>query len=204
MTLDDLKAPWMAEVLAADRAPSLDDVRAEIARVRRDTRMRDTWLILPLVAVAGLAAFFNWWARDAVSLQSRVGVLSIVVLAVVVTFVLLNARRAIAPDEWTLRARLEREIERLSKQVSLLLNVGYWLLLPMFLVIVISSGMGQYERTGSYLPGAMGWKLLGAYVVIAVLAYWLCRREVTRRYAPLLDRLKELHSDLVGREGRRG
>ncbi len=31
MTLDDLKKPWTAEVLAGDAAPRLDDVRAEMA-----------------------------------------------------------------------------------------------------------------------------------------------------------------------------
>jgi hypothetical protein len=198
MTLDDLKKPWTAEVLAGDAATRLEDMRADMARVRRDTRMRDVLLILPLLAVAGIAAFFNWWTRDAVSMQSRIGVLSMVVLAAAVTVVLLNARRVTSGDNWTLRARLEREIETLRRQVSLLLNVGYWFLVPMFLVIVISSSMGQYERTGSYLPGAMAWRLHGIYLVIALLSYWLCRREAKRRLVPLLARLKNLHRDLVG------
>ncbi len=158
-------------------------------------------MILPLLAVAGMAAFFNWWARDAVSLQARIGVLAIGVFAVAITVVLLNARRVTSGDSRTLRAHLEREIETLRKQVSLLLNVGYWFLLPMFLVIVISSSMGQYERSGSYLPGAMAWRLHAVYVVIAMLSYWLCRREAQRRLVPLLSRLKDLHSDLVGEGG---
>jgi hypothetical protein len=197
MTLDDLKRPWMAEVRAGDAAPRLEDVRADMARVHRDTRMRDVLIILPLLTVAGIAAFFNWWVRDAVSVQSRIAVLSIVVLSVAVMGVLLNARRVTSGDNWTLRARLEREIETLSRQISLLLNVGYWFLLPMFLVIVISSSMGQYERSGSYLPGAMAWRLHGIYVVIAMLSYWLCRRETKRRLVPLLSRLKDLHRDLI-------
>lgn len=198
MTLDDLKKPWTAEVLAGNVAPRLEGLRTEMARVRRDARMRDVLMILPLLAVAGIAAFFNWWTRDAVSMQSRIGVLSMVVLAAAVTVVLLNARRVTSGDNWTLRARLEREIETLRRQVSLLLNVGYWFLLPMFLVIVISSSMGQYDRTGSYLPGAMAWRLHGIYLVIALLSYWLCRREAKRRLVPLLARLKKLHRDLVG------
>lgn len=198
MTLDDLKKPWTAELLAGNTVPRLEGLRTEMARVRRDARMRDVLMVLPLLAVAGIAAFFNWWARGVVSLQSRIGVLLIAVFAVAVTVVLLNARRARSGDNGTLRARLEREIETLRRQVSLLLNVGYWFLLPMFLVIVISSSMGQYERTGSYLPGAMAWRLHGIYVVIAMLSYWLCRREAKRRLVPLLSRLKDLHGDLVG------
>jgi hypothetical protein len=201
MTLDDLKKQWRADLLVAEGAPRTGDLRAEMARVRRDLRMRDVWMILPLVAVAGGAVFFNWWARDAVSLQSRIGVLAIVASAVVVTLVLLNARRITSHDDWTLRARLEREMQTLGKQVSLLLNVGYWFLLPMFLTIVVTSTLGQYERTGSYLPGAVVWGLYGAYIVIAGLAHWLCKREAKRRCLPLLSRLKELHGDLVGLEG---
>jgi hypothetical protein len=198
MTLDDLKKPWMAEVHAGDAAPTLEGVRTEMAKVHRDVRMRDVLMILPLLALAGIAAFFNWWARDAVSLQSRIGVLSIVVFAAAVTVVLLIARRVTSGDDGTLRAHLEREIETLRRQVSLLLNVGYWFLLPMFFVVVISSSMGQYERSGSYLPGAMAWRLHGVYVVIAMLSYWLCRREAKRRLVPLLSRLKDLRRDLVG------
>jgi hypothetical protein len=198
MTLDDLKKQWTAELFVADGVPHPDELRAEMARVRRDIRMRDVWMILPLVAVAGGAVFFNWWAPEAVSLQSRIGVLAIVFCAAAVTLVLLNARRTSSHDNWTLRARLEREIETLGKQVALLLNVGYWFLLPMFLAIVIASTLGQYERTGSYLPGALLWGLYGAYVAIALLAYGLCQREAKRRFMPLLSRLKALHRDLTG------
>ena len=201
MTLDDLRRPWLAEVSHGSGSPRLDTLKSHVARLRRDVLMRDFWMIFPLLAVAGGAVFFNWWALDTATFQSRIAVLSIVIFAVAVTFVLLSARRMQSYDNWTLRARLEREIETLGRQVSLLLNVGYWFLLPMFVTIVIASIVGQHERTGSYLPNAILWVLYVASLFISALAIWLCRREATRTFIPLLSRLKELHRDLVGQSG---
>jgi predicted Na+-dependent transporter len=86
----------------------------------------------------------------------------------------------------------------MRKQTRLLLNVGYWFLLPIFLVMVISSILLQHGRTGSDHPRAVLWALYAAYAVIAVLAILLCRREANRRFIPLMARLKELRRDLVG------
>ena len=201
MKLDDLRTPWTAEVSVGSGAARLDALKSEVMRVRRDTRVRDFWMIFPLIAVAAGSVFFNWWARDAIDLLSRISILMTVAFAVVVTVVLLNARRATPCDTWTLRARLEREIETLCRQTSLLLNVGYWFLLPMFVTIVITSILGQHERTGSYLPNAILWALYVASLFISALAIWLCRREATRTFMPLLSRLQELHRDLVGQSG---
>jgi len=198
MKLDELKTPWMAEVAYEGRTPRLDSLTSEVAKLRRDVLMRDFWLIVPLLAAAGGSVFFNWWAQDAVSFMSQIAVLSTLVFAAGVTAVLFLARRTKSHDHWTLRARLEREIERLGRQASLLLNVGYWFILPMLMVILITSIVGQHERTGSYVPGAIAWGLYLASVSISALTVWLCRREAKRTFIPLMSRLKELHRDLVG------
>jgi hypothetical protein len=197
MTLDDLKKPWMAEVSDPSGMPLPEALRSGLARARRDVRMRDFWMIFPLILVAGGAMFFNWLTRGSVSVQSRIGVMSIVILAGVVTVVLLYARRTLSYDDLTLKSRLEREIEMLGRQVFLLLNVGYWFLLPLLLTVVISSLMGQHGRTGSYLPGPVLWVLYVAMLFISALAVWLCRREAQRTFLPLLSRLKQVHRDLV-------
>lgn len=198
MTLDDLKKPWAAEVSFGSGAPRLDTLTSEVAKRRRAVRMRDFWMIFPLQAAAGGSVFFNWWTRDTVDVTSQIAVLSTVVFAVAVMLVLLNARRVKSYDNWTLRARLEREIERLGRQATLLLNVGYWFIAPMFLTIVITSIVGQHERTGSYVPSAISWGLYSTSLSIAALTVWLCRREAKRAFIPLMSRLKELHRDLIG------
>ena len=197
MRLDDLKKPWIEELSAVRKGPQLDELKSRMARARRDVLMRDVWTIFPMVALAGIV-LFNWWAQDTTSWQSRIAAVSFVVSAAIVVYVLLKARRANLNDNSTVRARLEREIEWMRKQTTLLLNVGYWFLLPIFLVMVISSILLQHGRTGSYQPRAVLWALYAAYAVIALLAIWLCRREANRRFIPLLSRMKELRRDLVG------
>ncbi|HEY4211177.1 MAG TPA: hypothetical protein VGM84_06835 [Steroidobacteraceae bacterium] len=199
MNLDDLKKPWNAEVSQRSGMPFSETLRSTIANVRRDAQMRDFWMIAPLAVLAGGAVFFNWWTRDVVSVQSRIGVISIVTLAALVTVVLLYARRRSSYDDLTLKARLEREVDFLGRQVSVLLNVGYWFLLPMFLLGVVSSLMGHYERTGSYVPGLAFWRLHAVSLVVCLMAFWLCRREAQRKLAPLASHLKQLHRDLVSR-----
>jgi hypothetical protein len=201
MTLEDLRKPWAAEASFGSGMARLDTLTSEVAKHRRDVRMRDFWMIFPLLAAAAGSVFFNWWTRDTVDVMSQIAVLSTVVFAVVVTLVLLNARRVKSYDNWTLRARLEREIERVGRQATLLFNVGYWFILPMFLTIVITSIVGQHQRTGSYVPNAITWGLYVASLFISALAVLLCRREAKRTFIPLLSRLKELHCDLIGQSG---
>lgn len=159
-------------------------------------------MIFPLVALAGGAVFFKWVADDAPSVSARVTVILNVACAVGVTVMLLGKRRLAARDNWTLRERLGQEIIMLERQIALLRNVGYWFILPMFLVIVVTSILGQHERIGSYLPGPVLWGLYVGYVVVSLLAYRLCQHDAGRRLLPLLWRLESLHDDLVGRESR--
>ncbi len=123
-------------------------------------------MIFPLVALAGGAVFFKWVADDAPSVSARVTVILNVACAVGVTVMLLGKRRLAARDNWTLRERLGQEIIMLERQIALLRNVGYWFILPMFLVIVVTSILGQHERIGSYLPGPVLWGLYAGYVVV--------------------------------------
>jgi hypothetical protein len=198
MTLDDLKKPWMAETSPTGRAPKIGDLRSEVARVRRDVWMRDFWMIFPLVALAGGAVFFKWVADDVSSASARISVILNVACAAGVAFVLLGARRRVSSDNRTLRDRLGQEITMLERQIALLRNVGYWFILPMFLVIVVTSILGQHERIGSYLPGPLLWGLYVGYAAASLLAYKLCQRDAERRLRPLLSRLRTLRDDLVG------
>lgn len=197
MNLDDLKATWRAEISSADSIPHLEVLQSQVARARRDVWLRDFWMIVPLVLVSGGSAFFNGWARDVVSLPSRIEMASIVILTLIVAGALLNARWSKSRDDWTLSARLEREIEMLKRKESVLKNVGYWFLLPMLLSVLVPSMLRHHERTGTYMPGLSLWAFWAGTLVLCGLTYWLCRREARHRFQPLLARLQELQRDLA-------
>ena len=101
-------------------------------------------------------------------------------------------------DDWTLRARLESEIEQIEKQSRLGASVGFWFLAPMLPAIVLLSLGGYHDRTGSYVPDLSLWVYYVVCLAVYALTYWLCRRETSKRLEPLLARLKGLHRELVG------
>ena len=90
------------------------------------------------------------------------------------------------------------EIEKLEKQRRLMNRVGYWFLLPMLIANGLSSLGGYDVRTGSHVPNATGWTLFAACGVLYGFTYWLVRREVTKKWDPVLARLRRLLADLLG------
>jgi hypothetical protein len=104
-------------------------------------------------------------------------------------------------DDWTLRSRIEIEIERLEKQRRLMNRVSAWFLIPMLIAIVVSSLGGYHARTGSYVPDAFGWLFYAGSTVLYAFTYWLVRREVKNRWDPLLARLRRLLVELSDATG---
>jgi len=203
MKLDDLKTAWKKEIYQPSRTEDLpmSAIMNDVANIDRAIRFRDFWMILALALGTLLYAIFGWLAQKQVDSLSRLGVLTFIAATTVMTVALLRARRVSQSDDWTLHSRIEIEIERLEKQRRLMNHVGYWLLLPMLISIVLSSLGGYHGRTGSYVPNTTLW----AYYVCATIGYgatyWLVRREVKKKWEPLLLRLCRLRADLLGEAG---
>jgi hypothetical protein len=129
---------------------------------------------------------------------SKLGIVAYVSVTIWMTFTLLKARKISRSDDWTLRSRLETEIERLEKQRNLYNKVGAWLLAPMSVFIVLSTLGRHHELTGSYIPGLFAWThFYSVWLALCVLVYWLCRREIRKTIDPLLLRLKGPYRELV-------
>src|SRR5581483_426044 len=98
---------------------------------RRSGRNAAFWMIFASVCGSALAVFFGWLTRDGVEWHEKLSIVAYVVGTVCMTFVLLRARRISRADDWTLRSRLEMEIERLEKQRHVWNTVAVWFFLPM-------------------------------------------------------------------------
>jgi membrane protein implicated in regulation of membrane protease activity len=157
-------------------------------------------MVFVLLLGSGGTAFIPWLNRDFIEWGwlSQMGALSFVIGTAVVIFALSMARKVNRTDDWTLRARIESEIEQIEKQSRLGSGVGSWFLAPMLLAIVLSSLGGYHDRTGSYVPNLSLWVYYVVCLAVYALTYWLCRRETSNRLDPLLARLKGLHRELVG------
>jgi amino acid transporter len=200
MNLDDLRAAWKEEIDQSFRAEdmSMKAIMSDVAKIDRSVRFRDFWMIFALVLGALLYFIFGWLTQERVDLLSRLSVLAFIAATAVMSIALLRARRTTRSDDWTLRSRLELEIEKLEKQRRLMNRVGYWFLLPMLIANALSSLGGYDVRTGSHVPNAAGWALFAGCCVVYGFTYWIVRREVTKKWDPVLARLRRLLADLLG------
>jgi hypothetical protein len=183
MNLDDLKVEWRNEMQHAGKTDDLrfEGIKGEASELRRIGRNGAFWMIFANVCGSALAVFFGWLTRDGVELHEKVSIAAYVVGTICMTLVLLRARRISRSDDWTLRSRLEIEIERLEKQRNLWNNVGAWFFLPMSIASLLALPPRLYP-----LPFAL-------YAV----AYWVCRSSARSQIEPVLSRLRNLHRELV-------
>jgi hypothetical protein len=200
MTLNDLKAAWRQEIHQSVRVegPSMTTIMSDVKKIEREVRFRDLWMILALVAGAMLYLIFGWLTRETVDWFSRLGVLLFIAATTVMSVTLLRARNVTRSDDWTLRSRIELEIEKLEKQRKLMNSVGYWFLLPMLIANGMSLLGGQHARAEGLAPDAPVMAIFASCCLVYGFTYWFVRRETRRKWDPVLGRLQQLHADLIG------
>jgi len=200
MKLDDLKAAWKQEIdqsVLLD-GPSMTTIMSDVKKIDREVRFRDFWMIFALAMGALLYSIFGWLTQEKVDSLSRLGVLVFIGATTVMCVALIRARSVTRSDDWTLRSRIEMEIEKLEKQRRLMNRVGYWFLLPMLIANGISVLGGYHARTGSLVPDTSGMAIFASCCLVYGFTYWFVRRETKRKWDPVLARLQLLHADLVG------
>jgi hypothetical protein len=199
MNLDDLKTEWRVEMEQAGPAVDwrFDEIKNSVSELHRGVRFGNFWLVFAFLGVSAIDVFAQWASLDGAGWMSKLGAVAWVVFAAWVAVVLRVSRKVNQSDDWTLRSRLQIEIERMEKQQSLWGNVGAWLLAPMLAVNLLVTLGGSHDRTGSYAPGLTGWVIYAVHVALFAFVYWVCRREVRRTIDPLLMRLKSLYRELI-------
>jgi len=123
-------------------------------------------------------------AMDGVGWLSKLTIATNVVATIWIIVMLLRARRVGRADDWTLRSRLETEIERFEKQRNLWKYGGLWFLAPMSVTVLLG------------LPVRLYW----VWFVLCGVVYWTVRHGRRTRTDPLLARLKGLHRELLDSE----
>jgi drug/metabolite transporter (DMT)-like permease len=200
MKMDDLKAAWKQEIdqSVLVEGPSMTTIMSDVKKIDREVRFRDFCMIFALAIGALLYLIFGWLTQENVDSLSRLGVLVFIAATTVMSVALLRARSVTRSDDWTLRSRIEMEIEKLEKQRRLMNRVGYWFLLPMLIANGISLLGGHHTRTESLVPDASGMAIFASCGLVYGFTYWLVRRETKRKWDPVLARLQRLHADLLG------
>jgi len=200
MKLDDLKAAWKQEIDPSVRVegPPMTTIISDVKKIDREVRFRDFSMIFAIAMGALLYLIFGWLTQENVDSLTRLGVLVFIGATTVMCVALIRARSVTRSDDWTLRSRIEMEIEKLEKQRRLMNRVGYWFLLPMLIANGISLLGGHHARTGSLVPDAPGMAIFASCGLLYGFTYWFVRRETKRKWDPVLARLQRLHADLLG------
>ncbi len=175
----------------------LEALKGDVSEIHRVVRLRDLLFLFVLGLGSLGTVVFHWLSGDSPGWLSQLGVLAFATASAIIAIALFRARRIARADDWTLRSRLEAEIDYLEKQKRLGYGIGSWFLAPLLPAIVLASLGGYHDRTGSYAPDPTLW---GYYLVCAGvygLTYWLCRREAEKSLGPLLAKVKRLHRELT-------
>src|SRR5579862_2700078 len=190
MTLDDLKAAWKQEIHQSVRVegPPMTTIMSDVKKIDREVRFRDFWMMFALATGALLYLIFGWLTQESVDSLSRLGVLVFIGATTVMCVALVRARKVTRSDDWTLRSRIEMEIEKLEKQRRLMNRLGYWFLLPMLIANGISLLSGQDGRTASLVADARGLAVFACCGLLYGFTYWFVRRETKRKWDPVLAR----------------
>ena len=199
MNLDDLKVEWRIELEHASQTVDFrfEQIKGDVSEFRRGLRLADFWLIFAFLGVSAITVSTQWFTLDGAGWMSKLGAVAWVLFATWLIVALRRARKVRRSDDWTLRSRLEIEIERVEKQRMLATSVAAWYIAPMLFAVILSTLGGHHDTTGSYAPDRILWVLLSVQVSLFALVHWLCRREVRKTIDPLLSRLKALYSDLM-------
>jgi hypothetical protein len=202
MNLDDLKSEWRLEMqhLEPGVDGQLDKLKQQVGELHRGIRFGHFWIVFVFLGVSVIEVFVQFVSLEGAGWMSKLGALAWVFFTVWVFIVLRRSRQVNRSDDWTLRSRLEIEIEQTEKHKHTWSHIVAWYLAPMMSVVALSMLGGSHDKTGSYAPGPIGWVLFAVCAAAFVFVYWYVQRGIRTTLDPLLSRLKKLHAELVGSE----
>ena len=120
MNLEDLKTQWRTEMQVSSGGDlRLDRIKGDVAEWNRETLFGNSVAIIASVCGCVLAVIFGWLTQEVVRPEQKLAIIAYVIFTMWLTYSLLKSRRVSRSDAWTLRARLEIEIERLGRQRNL-------------------------------------------------------------------------------------
>lgn len=198
MNLDDLKRTWEEEMTARDDSIDFEGIRRQVARADRRATVISAVEVLACVAVIAFVLVVWWIGSPTAGLHPllQLGMLAMISSCVFVAWKIIRSRKVSTVDDWTLKSRLDIQIEKRERDIRLLTTVAYWYLGPLFLAIILASYGGYVQRSGSYLPDAGLWMYWLLCVALYVGIYALNRYAARTRLRPLLKKLYALRAEL--------
>lgn len=198
MNIDDLKKTWREEMNADIPTDGLSykTMIHDVTEIDRQARLGRNVIVGVTLAIIALFGFQLFVANPDMDLFQRIGMVGMAGLFCYFSYAMARSVTSSGDENWTLARRLEIEIEKIQKQVSLSRSMPIRLLLPMFLLVILMSFSGYYERTGSLVPSAQLTLYFAGTIVLFGGTAWGYIRSARRKLTPLLNKLTELQRQL--------
>lgn len=196
MQLDDFKQTWREEMQKNEIVGNVNT-----AQVINDVNKIQMQSVIGVVASVVVTIGVVFWFYS-VRLSADMGafqlfnMLSIVVWLAFGTFLYFQARKTDIDDNWTLSARLSKEIEFVKKQKKLARDIPLKLLAPMLVWILVIIGVSYGARTGYSIPSISALFVIFGAVVFLVAAIWLLLRASKSKHEKILHQLVQLKTQL--------
>lgn len=184
----ELKELWRRQAaIAAPDTPSdaevIDRMNARLRKFGRDLFWRD---VREVAACAFIVVWFGSYLLWHLSLLSQIGCWVVILSAIMISAVLLIARRLdrAAAGPVSVSDSLWAQLRSIQRQERLLANVLWWYLLPSFVgAELFVLGLG--------ISAANGWTLTGVLVFTAAVVYFANWYAVRTKLRPLISEIQE-------------
>lgn len=175
---------------------SIDRLAAEAKHIERGSRFNGMifgWLAVAILLLAAFLLLTNSVPRTPWKLVELIG---IPVLYAWISWLYFRAVRKPKTTDWTLASRVESEIGKLSRQVTLYRKLPTHFLLPVFIIIALGVVPDLFDARVGEAPLVRLTLFLALTVTLLTATAWGLNRTVKIKLQPLLDKLKQLEIQL--------
>jgi hypothetical protein len=198
MNDSELKELWRRQaMIAAPETPSdaevIERMNARLRKFGRDLFWRD---VREVAACAFIVVWFGSYLLWHLSLLSQIGCWVVILSAIMISAVLLIARRLdrAAAGPVSVSDSLRAQLRSVRRQERLLSNVLWWYLLPSFVgAELFVLGLG--------ISGANVWTLTGVLAFTAAVVYFANWYAVRTKLRPLISEIQETLESVTCLEG---
>jgi hypothetical protein len=189
MNDQELKELWRRQaaiaspMAAASDAQVIERMNARLRKFGRSLFWRD---VGEIAACVFIVIWFGSYLLWPLSLLSKIGCVVVILSAIMISAVLLIARRLdrASQEPASVSESLRAQLRAIKRQERLISNVMWWYLLPTFVgAELFVLGLG--------ISAANAWTMTGVLAFTSVVVYFANRHAVRRKLRPLIAEIQE-------------
>jgi hypothetical protein len=184
----ELKELWRRQTpIATPSVPPdaevIERMNARLRKFGRDLFWRD---VREVAACVFIVVWFGWYLLGNLSLLSQIGCGVVILSAIVISAVLLIARRLdrAAEGPVSVSDSLRAQLRSIRRQERLLANVLWWYLLPIFVGV-------ELFVLGQKISTANAWTMTGVLAFTSAVVYFANRYAVRTKLRPLILEIQQ-------------